>query len=439
MINALNSKKKFELFILFFITNILLSKEMYKTFKLKIPLVDDKLGEIYISDVIENYGVSENKEELKDCQWIPSLINPILLIPFTINIKDPVETNIQINNTILFSEKNFGLYILDYFLFNLYNLIMLRPRLTDIGQNCYFGMSSGFSEYINLDEDDINLNKLKNSTQITNKIFSFSKWPLNNQEEIISYLYFGDIHENFNSSEGIIGTCDSDKEYPFFGCIFSNILFNNNSKELKNEEGDYYKIYFASEIYDIIIPHSFKEEFDNITDYACIENDFKEVSCNISSFFKNQKFAEIELSYQDKMNITIEIDSVNRFLNENEETQNKTRIKFSDNKYFILPLIMFKNFHIQFNAENNKINFYTTDSRILQVKKDQKKEQKKKGSSKAGTVFLIIFIILLVIALGFGIIWLIRKRRNSLEKNINKYNKFEDEENFQDMNEKRVF
>ena len=54
-------------------------------------------------------------------------------------------------------------------------------------------------------------------------------------------------------------------------------------------------------------------------------------------------------------------------------------------------------------------------------------------------MLLIIFLILLTLALGLGIFWFIKQKRASVEKNINKYNKFEDEDNFQDLNEKRVF
>lgn len=442
MMTALKSKKNFELFLFCFIINILFSKQIYKTFKLTIPLVDNKLGILSMSDITVNdiYTISdEDKKDINQCKWIPSLNNPILLIPHTISVDLPtVRSDIKITKSILFRAKDLGVILYDYPIFNYNNVFLAKSRATNIGQNCYFGISHGLSEYENLNEEDINLNKLKNSSEITSKIFSFSKWPLNSKEEIITNLYFGDIHENFNSTEGIIGTCDSDREDPFWGCMFSNISYNNNSIELKNDDGEYYKIFFASEIYDIMIPNSFREKFNISTEYACRENDLEEISCDLS-FFNEKDHGEIELIYEDKMNITIEIDNVNRFLNENEETKNKTRIKFVKDEYFILPLIMFKNFHIQFDAENYKINFYTTDNRILQVKKEKKNEENKKGSSNVGMIFLVIFIILLVLALGFGIVWLIRKRRNSVENNINKYSKFEDEENFKDMSEKRVF
>ena len=99
---------------------------------------------------------------------------------------------------------------------------------------------------------------------------------------------------------------------------------------------------------------------------------------------------------------------------------------------------MFKNFHVQFDDENDLIKFYTTNQSILQIYgKNEKKDNDSKGN--VGKAFLIIFIILLIVALLVIAFWLIKKRKGKVEKSINKYNKFEDEDNFQNMNDKRVF
>ena len=78
----------------------------------------------------------------------------------------------------------------------------------------------------------------------------------------------------------------------------------------------------------------------------------------------------------DDMKITIEIDSAKRFTADNNELKNKTRIRFNNFDYFIFPLIMFKNFHVQFDAENNIIQFYTTNKSILSVKNEEKTKKK---------------------------------------------------------------
>ena len=41
--------------------------------------------------------------------------------------------------------------------------------------------------------------------------------------------------------------------------------------------------------------------------------------------------------------------------------------------------------------------------------------------------------------LSFGVFWFIKKRKGSIEKNINKYNKFDEDDNFKNLNEQRVF
>ena len=433
MINSLKSRMIVELLLFLLVMNISFSNQKKNNFTLKISLNGTKLESLYIdsNDI--------NDEENKKCnQWIPSLMNPVVLVPTGFSIKgldSLTREEIMIAPPFLFVEDAFKVFFYNFTLFE-YNLILAKANFGDIINDCYFGLSSGLSEYENLKNNDINLNFLNNSFQITKQIFSFSNWTIIDKE-IISYFYFGEENKIFNSNDGIIGSCDTDNDDPFWGCNFTSISFNNKSIELKNEDDINYKIYFSSENHYIIIPELFKTQFDLITDSSCKEEDSEGLTCD-KFFNDNKTFEEIKLIYEDKMNITIEIDNVNRYFIENEENDKKTRIKFGKD-YFIFPLIMFKNFHIQFDAENSKIHFYTTNSSILEVKKDKKKDNDKKGSSKAGTVFLVIFIILLVIVLGYAIFCFIKRRRNSIERNINKYNKFEDEEDFKDMNEKRVF
>ena len=65
-------------------------------------------------------------------------------------------------------------------------------------------------------------------------------------------------------------------------------------------------------------------------------------------------------------------DNVKRYhLNEDVKDIN-TKIQFKNNEYFIFPLIMFKNFHVQFDGEANIISFYTTNKDILEVKKKKR-------------------------------------------------------------------
>ena len=431
MDKILNFKKQKELILICFLINIIFSNPQYETFNISIPFDDSHLDALYISDIYSSINKS-----LCD-NWIPSLRMPILLTKPDVEMKLLIkDMNYDFLLEIpLFNEKVYvHLYL--YTIFDKYEIYLGRIKQAEDINQCYFGLSSGFGYFLLKEEKRINLNYLSNTTNNFKKIFSFDKWILNKDLNLINTtLYFGDKHENFNNSNnGIIGSCTSDKNAPFWGCEFKKIGFNDSFEELKTINDTYYKIYFSSENHQIVIPTKFKPQFENIT--KCKEDlDSKEVFCD--NFVEDQEFFQIKLM-DDNMIISIEIDNLNRYINKKEDSQKKkTRIIYEDNDFFIFPLIMFKNFHVQFDANNYNISFYTTDNSILEIIKKEK-NKKKKGSS-AGTVFLVIIIIILIIALLFGIFWLIKKKRNSIESNINKYNKFEDEENFKDMNEKRVF
>ena len=220
---------------------------------------------------------------------------------------------------------------------------------------------------------------------------------------------------------------------------------NENIVDLKDKDNNTYKIYFSTENYNITFPESFSDAFFyNLTNEQCKNN--SDISENIESYvacinlLDENQYIPIKLISKD-MNITIEIDSQKRF-NDNRPSD-KTYIRYQKVDYFILPLIMFKNFHIQFDAKNDTIKFYTEEKDILEVPDEEEEEEDKKpnnNSSKVGVVFLTIFIIILIIGLAYGVFWLIRKRKGSVEKNINKYNKFDEDDNYQNLSEQnKVF
>jgi hypothetical protein len=111
-------------------------------------------------------------------------------------------------------------------------------------------------------------------------------------------------------------------------------------------------------------------------------------------------------------------------------------------------LSMLKNFHVQFNLENNTINFYTNDTSLLEVPKKEEptpgpqpdpsqepEEEPSDGPSTGLIVFLVILGILLVGGLGYvGFLFWKKKQNPDIEKRFNKYAKFEDE----DINENKV-
>ena len=85
------------------------------------------------------------------------------------------------------------------------------------------------------------------------------------------------------------------------------------------------------------------------------------------------------------MNITVEIDYFAKYSKSNDTLKNKTRIKFLDIDYIIFPLIMFKHFHIEFDANKKTISFFTKNSSILELPK--------KPDEKFNVLFIILIIL----------------------------------------------
>ena len=133
------------------------------------------------------------------------------------------------------------------------------------------------------------------------------------------------------------------------------------------------------------------------------------------------------------MNITIEVDDVQKY--EDYNFKNVTNIIFHDSDFIILPLAAFKNFHVQFNLDNNQISFFSNDTSILKIKKDELEKTSELKSDDGPFVGLIVFLVILCVlligCLGYGF-FLFRKKKlihiSNFEKCFNKYSKFEDED-----------
>ena len=436
MINMLNLNNFFYSFLIFLISlNITILEIKEHIFQIKISKSNSEL---------EFWHIDYDKTSDPCKQWIPSLFSPILLIPFG-NEPGPQlekESSCTIRSPIFSDKFSVNLYNFS-FLDAKYNVTLGMEKTALILFKCYFGLSYEISGFEGLKDNKIILNQLKSNNEIDEKIFSFDKWNINGSDKFItSNLTFGGSNSNFKlRKKGIIGSCESNFTDPYWGCTFDKISLNGNEVDLKDDNNEAYKIYFSSENYTITIPKDFENKFKFLTNQSCtyvddIESPDYELSC--PSLFKGKDYFTIKL-INGNMNITIEIDNQKRFTNNDDEKyQFKTRIRYEEKNYFIFPLIMFKNFDIKFDSEKKLVNFFTTDESILEGTKVEE-EVEEKGSSNGLKIFLVILIIILIIGLIFAIFWLFKKRRNSIEKNINKYNKFEDEENFQDMNEKRVF
>ena len=344
---------------------------------------------IKISSEIISYDLISNKTKLnplsiyfKDsiCQtYILSLFSPFPLVnygeydkikkqPYKLKIKNPIMDelyyNVYLGNVL---DKN----------------ILFGMRPDDQKKDCYFGLSPELQESDEFEDRNNTLEYLKFTNQTTEKKFSIDKWDLNS-DMIKSKLYLGYNHENFNSKNSkYIGTCQNIIGDSYWGCYFKQMIFNNTKIPLSRTDEEDYKIYFSNE-YTINFPLKFKEIFVNSSDDSCIY-DNKNKKIIYKDWFNEDLFIPLSLS-NDNMDITLEIDNLKRF--NSEEEKDSIQITFKSIDYIIFPLEMFKNFHIQFDADNNITRFYSTNKSILNVK--IKEPEQEKNTSSALTVFLVI-------------------------------------------------
>ena len=356
------------------------------------------------------------------CQtYIPSLFNPIPLIKSgDYNDINPQYYRISVSNPII-NETIYDIYIT--YLTDSKLTTIFGMRIDDREDFCYFGLSSGKPSSIELKDYNNTFDFLKITNQIEEKIFSMDKWDINSNQ-IKSKLYLGYTHKDFYpENKKYIGTCQNIKEDSFWGCYFKQMIFNNTIISLNKSDTEFYKIYFSSEDYTIKFPNEFQDIFYNISNGLCNYNSLLQKTFCKDLFMKNF-YIPLTLS-NDNMDITLEIDSSKRF-NSDDDQDSINMIFDEDIDYIIFPLIMFKNFHIQFDNEKNIIRFYSTNNNILHIKTKESKESED-NSSVLTIIIIILIIIIIIIALGLGIFCFIRKKRNDdMEKDVNKA--FKDEE-----------
>jgi len=417
-------EKHFNFFLIFFLINILSSYENDTPFIISIDFNQNSEG-LYVNN--------DKETEFSPCpKWIPSLFLPTLLISNANELKKYDDVSVDLFNLNLpFYMKNklFKVKLYDNvpFLKQDYSGTLMFAVYDDFTQ-CYFGISPGIYNDEHLEEKYYVLNRLKNSTLIKEKIFSFEKWDSEINPK--SKFYLGESNEVFSSNKGIIGTCENYPNESHWGCSFKEMLFNNIKIPLTNENGNLYKIYFSSETHNLIFPKSYEEIFVKGSNNSCQIDTKNYLKCN--KYFDDSNHLPIILTEENnKFIITGEVDNLNRFSNYEESKKDLARISFDEKiSYIILPLIVFKEFDIQFNAEKGQISFHTDNSTILKVKE---KEKEKESSSSVGIVLIIILIILLILGLSYGAYWFFIQRKKGVEKNINQFSKFEDEVSYHNL------
>ena len=419
--------------LILFITFIYETKEIYKEIPLKL---EKKGGNVNLPLYIETSDSCS--------KWVPALFSQILIINKDISTENYENKYWKLDfksnpaSNIIEGDLEMPLYSGSV---SIFDPIYIASSKNSWPSFCQFGL--GYSDiFATRTTDNVNYNAMKNlisSKQLEKNVFSFDKWNLNDSEFITSKIFIGDSHDDF--LEDNVGTCKIN-DTSYFGCIFDDFIFLNETFPLTNENNQSYIIYFSSEFTKIYFPWSFK---DKIADNRKCEYETLPFSRLTCEELKGKEYLPLKLR-SENMNITLEVDYIGRYYQ--YSTDGVANILFHNYDYIIFPLTMLKNFHVQFNIENNTINFYTNDTSILEVQKKEEptpnkdpipsqdpNEEPSDGPSAGLIVFLVIIGILLVGGLGYGgfLIW--KKKQNpDIEKRFNKYAKFEDE----DINENKV-
>ena len=286
-------------------------------------------------------------------KWVPALFSSLSLINRDIEGNySKIGWEIKINSPIViiseFSSVFASLWLGQV---SVFDQVYVAKANIKFPEYCQFGF--GYSDVIPEDRSEkYNLMKfLVSSKQIEKNIFSFGKWELNDTEFIHSTLYIGDSHENF--LEDNVGSCKIENGSGYFGCIFDDFIFLNETYSLKDENNKQIVIYFSSELSKIYFPQDFFK-IPETCNYGSVVNEF---TCED---LIQKDYLTLKLR-SENMNITLEVDNLKRYYTANKE--NLANIAFhQDIDYIIFPLTMFKNFHVQFDVENNTISFYSNDT-----------------------------------------------------------------------------
>ena len=165
----------------------------------------------------------------------------------------------------------------------------------------------------------------------------------------------------------------------------------NETYSLINENNKPYIIYFSSEFNKIHFPKKFENKIKN----CYLEKTKSEFICRE---LKNKDYVSLKLR-NDNMNITLEVDKMNRFY-DYPSSDGTTNILFHNLEYIIFPLVMFKKFHVQFDVEKKVISFFSNDTSILEVKKELDKTQETENSTVISTGIIILITVLGIVLIG---------------------------------------
>lgn len=313
-------------------------------------------------------------------------------------------------------------------------------------------------------------NSLNNTNSGYKKIFSINKFSRPEDDLICpknysSTLYLGGVHEDFTKKENakyigvfdLIDDMDNIDEQtptekskllnqtilPFWGVRFSGMYLNKNKTKipLTNSQNKLYKVYFISEDEKMIFPKKFMEEFIlniNKKNYSTTEDDsFVNIGFNDYETFAN---TTIDLKFVDeKGNIEIRtsIGDKSYFYADCQEKQKEfdPNVAFADIDFILLPIYLFKDFHILFDGEEKKMKLYTNNTDILQVKVEETPKEDTKVEEGSGGAVIAFVIILTIVILGLIAGFFYLKKNRKIGKFGGKFNILDEDEDFHKMNE----
>ena len=310
--------------LILFITFIYETKEIYKEIPLKL---EKKGGNVNLPLYIETSDACS--------KWVPALFSQILIIKKDISTENYEDKNWKLdfksNPSSKEVEGNLEMYLYSGSVSN-FHPIFLALSQYQWPSFCQFGL--GYSDIIAVrTTDNFNYNSMKNlisSKQLEKNVFSFDKWNFNDSELITSKIYIGDSHEDF--LEDNVGTCKiNDTNY--FGCIFDDFIFLNETFPLTKQNNQSYIIYFSSEFTKIYFPQDF---MDKITDNGKCEYSTA-TSYNIKltcEELKGKEYLPLKLRSAN-MNITLEVDYIGRYYQYSIE--GVANLLFHNYDYIIFP------------------------------------------------------------------------------------------------------
>ena len=300
-----------------------------------------------------------------------------------------------------------------------------EARMMDEDAMNSFGLAYSLINNVNskgFEESESTLNILKEKLNVE-KIFSIEKWDkkiVAHKAKYASTLYLGEAHSDF-SDESNVGNCPiANTSSPFWNCQFSQMTINNRNTSLVNEKTlTYYEVRFIVESKKIIFPKKLKDDiavkYSSTGSKCYIDKTVKSTELLLCEKMTEEDEETIPISFLNaEQNLLIrgEIDNENALSNwgANVTTAFPTNIYFDDIDYIIMPLTVFKQFHVLFDAKNNKISFFSKDKSLLKLieKKEEEKEKEDEDNlayfkNHIFTTILIIAIVCLVIGLMVSI------------------------------------